>query len=236
MQKENALLLLTYTELSIQFMSPACFLMGSLVSMLGEAHSLKVEKVLFQGKSDYQNVMVFQVTLFFFWHPNPLQSVICHAHGGKLNLFFFPYCSPLRMARCSCWMEWFRLLRGMSAHTKRWLPTFPFAPSKIPRRYRQCPFLLFVCWSIQITLKSTLLKLSAVCSSIITSLQFPGFLELYIIIIQTNGISSYPCSFHGFLELFAEQLIIKLFTEQLILEYLVNLGIYTFQLMHGSSF
>lgn len=26
----------------------------------GEAHSLKVEKVLFQGKSDYQNVMVFQ--------------------------------------------------------------------------------------------------------------------------------------------------------------------------------
>jgi len=27
----------------------------------GEAHSLKVEKVLFQGKSDYQNVMVFQV-------------------------------------------------------------------------------------------------------------------------------------------------------------------------------
>ncbi|PPR97042.1 hypothetical protein GOBAR_AA23630 [Gossypium barbadense] len=28
----------------------------------GEAHSLKVEKVLFQGKSDYQNVMVFQLT------------------------------------------------------------------------------------------------------------------------------------------------------------------------------
>ncbi|CAI0627452.1 unnamed protein product [Linum tenue] len=26
----------------------------------GEAHSLKVEKILFQGKSDYQNVMVFQ--------------------------------------------------------------------------------------------------------------------------------------------------------------------------------
>jgi spermidine synthase len=28
---------------------------------VGEAHSLKVEKILFQGKSDYQNVMVFQV-------------------------------------------------------------------------------------------------------------------------------------------------------------------------------
>ena len=27
----------------------------------GEAHSLKVEKILFQGKSEYQNVMVFQV-------------------------------------------------------------------------------------------------------------------------------------------------------------------------------
>lgn len=27
----------------------------------GEAHSLKVEKILFQGKSDYQDVMVFQV-------------------------------------------------------------------------------------------------------------------------------------------------------------------------------
>ncbi|CAN1759545.1 Spermidine synthase 1 [Linum perenne] len=26
----------------------------------GEAHSLKVEKILFQGKSDYQNVMMFQ--------------------------------------------------------------------------------------------------------------------------------------------------------------------------------
>ncbi|XP_064948075.1 spermidine synthase 1-like isoform X1 [Musa acuminata AAA Group] len=33
----------------------------------GEAHSLKVEKVLFQGKSDYQNVMVFQVIITFEW-------------------------------------------------------------------------------------------------------------------------------------------------------------------------
>ncbi|GJN07675.1 hypothetical protein PR202_ga25523 [Eleusine coracana subsp. coracana] len=30
----------------------------------GEAHSLKVEKVLFQGKSDYQNVMVFQSSTY----------------------------------------------------------------------------------------------------------------------------------------------------------------------------
>lgn len=30
----------------------------------GEAHSLKVEKILFQGKSDYQNVMVFQSSTY----------------------------------------------------------------------------------------------------------------------------------------------------------------------------
>ncbi|VAI74535.1 unnamed protein product [Triticum turgidum subsp. durum] len=30
----------------------------------GEAHSLKVEKVLFQGKSDYQNVLVFQSSTY----------------------------------------------------------------------------------------------------------------------------------------------------------------------------
>lgn len=40
----------------------------------GEAHSLKVEKILFQGKSDYQNVMVFQVFMrpfgsFHIRHP-----------------------------------------------------------------------------------------------------------------------------------------------------------------------
>ncbi|KAL2559732.1 Spermidine synthase 2 [Forsythia ovata] len=30
----------------------------------GEAHSLKVEKILFQGKSDYQNVVVFQSSTY----------------------------------------------------------------------------------------------------------------------------------------------------------------------------
>nr|AFK40887.1 unknown [Lotus japonicus] len=30
----------------------------------GEAHSLKVEKILFQGRSDYQNVMVFQSSTY----------------------------------------------------------------------------------------------------------------------------------------------------------------------------
>ncbi|KAL2543165.1 Spermidine synthase 2 [Abeliophyllum distichum] len=30
----------------------------------GEAHSLKVENILFQGKSDYQNVVVFQSSTY----------------------------------------------------------------------------------------------------------------------------------------------------------------------------
>ncbi|PQM40957.1 spermidine synthase [Prunus yedoensis var. nudiflora] len=30
----------------------------------GEAHSLKIEKILFQGKSDYQDVMVFQSSTY----------------------------------------------------------------------------------------------------------------------------------------------------------------------------
>lgn len=38
-------------------------------SNAGEAHSLKVEKILFQGKSDFQNVMVFQVFNAQGWYP-----------------------------------------------------------------------------------------------------------------------------------------------------------------------
>jgi len=70
--------------LSPQLMTCAwfsCFFSRILfVSMVGEAHSLKVEKVLFQGKSDYQNVMVFQVILIFvlLFHPSRLQFVVCH--------------------------------------------------------------------------------------------------------------------------------------------------------------
>lgn len=32
------------------------------VMIVGEAHSLKVEKVLFKDKSDYQEVLVFEVS------------------------------------------------------------------------------------------------------------------------------------------------------------------------------
>ncbi|KAF7123957.1 hypothetical protein RHSIM_Rhsim12G0047600 [Rhododendron simsii] len=42
-----------------------CFIGAKLCSCArGEAHSLKVEKILFQGKSEYQNVMVFQSSTY----------------------------------------------------------------------------------------------------------------------------------------------------------------------------
>ena len=47
------------------------------MSMVGEAHSLKVEKVLFQGKSDYQNVMVFQVILIIVLFPPKAPAIRC---------------------------------------------------------------------------------------------------------------------------------------------------------------
>jgi spermidine synthase len=43
----------------------------------GEAHSLKVEKILFQGKSDYQDVIVFQVIRTVSW-------LVCLSKFGSL--------------------------------------------------------------------------------------------------------------------------------------------------------
>ena len=40
------------------------FCFNPFMPIVGEAHSLKVEKVLFQGKSEYQNVLVFQARVF----------------------------------------------------------------------------------------------------------------------------------------------------------------------------
>jgi hypothetical protein len=57
------------------------------VSMIGEAHSLKVEEVLFEGKSDYQKVMVFQVIINFCLDPSYLQFVVCHCSHRKIPLF-----------------------------------------------------------------------------------------------------------------------------------------------------
>lgn len=60
----------------------------------GEAHSLKVEKILFQGKSDYQNVMVFQVT-------NALGDFL----GLVVILFYSLYISdtPISVAVINVW-------------------------------------------------------------------------------------------------------------------------------------
>jgi hypothetical protein len=73
--------------------------------MVGEAHSLKVEKVLFQGKSDYQNVMVFQVIVIIILRapkPSAIRRVPLLTVGDNLFLCFVFSCSPLRTARCSC--------------------------------------------------------------------------------------------------------------------------------------
>ena len=60
----------------------------------GEAHSLKVEKILFQGKSDYQDVMVFQVFDF---------------HYTWLNLEFSKY----HLVPSFCW-KWLILFVSVS--------------------------------------------------------------------------------------------------------------------------
>lgn len=41
------------------------FLITSLFSYIGEAHSLKVEKILYKGKSPYQEVLVFEVHIIY---------------------------------------------------------------------------------------------------------------------------------------------------------------------------
>lgn len=51
----------------------------------GEAHSLKVDKILFRGKSDFQDVMVFQVSdddlYVFIYSPSTkiAATILCDA-------------------------------------------------------------------------------------------------------------------------------------------------------------
>ncbi|ONM52957.1 Spermidine synthase 2 [Zea mays] len=52
----------------------------------GEAHSLKVEKVLFQGKSDYQNVMVFQVLVIGGGDGGVLREVSRHISVEQIDI------------------------------------------------------------------------------------------------------------------------------------------------------
>jgi len=80
----------------------------------GEAHSLKVEKILFQGKSEYQNVMVFQV------HEVTISPISC---SYFLSLFLMHccdfFCSHQHMARFLFWMESFSSQKGMNVPTKK---------------------------------------------------------------------------------------------------------------------
>lgn len=69
----------------------------------GEAHSLKVEKVLFEGKSDYQSVMVFQVPeapenfSYFFLSLSMVLFIFTMQYCYYYYYFFF--CSHQHMER-----------------------------------------------------------------------------------------------------------------------------------------
>nr|GEU93339.1 spermidine synthase 1 [Tanacetum cinerariifolium] len=52
----------------------------------GEAHSLKVEKVLFEGKSNYQNVMVFQVLVIGGGDGGVLREVARHSSVEHIDI------------------------------------------------------------------------------------------------------------------------------------------------------
>ncbi|GJZ02789.1 spermidine synthase 1 [Tanacetum coccineum] len=52
----------------------------------GEAHSLKVEKVLLEGKSDYQNVMVFQVLVIGGGDGGVLREVARHSSVEHIDI------------------------------------------------------------------------------------------------------------------------------------------------------
>lgn len=44
--------------------------------LAGQAHFLEVEKIIFQGKSEYQNMMVFQVNDINLQEYNSIQNII----------------------------------------------------------------------------------------------------------------------------------------------------------------
>jgi len=76
-----------------------------------------VEKILYQGKSPYQEVLVFEV-LFSYWYQKyklPLASVL-------YNLVIF-VCSRQPMAKSLCLMVLFNWLIRMNVHTRKWLLT-----------------------------------------------------------------------------------------------------------------
>jgi hypothetical protein len=115
-------------------------------SYTGEAHSLKVEKILYQEKSPYQEVLVFEV-LSSYWYQKyklPLVSVL-------YNLVIF-VCSRQPMAKSSCLMVLFNWLIRMNVHTRKWLLTSPLYSIPSPKKvyflilafpqycenYRQC--------------------------------------------------------------------------------------------------
>lgn len=78
-----------------------------------------MEKILFQGKSDFQNVMVFQVHVPSVKFENFLCCHPFHGLGYVLMYSVILFCSHQHMARFLFWMESFSSQKEMSVPTKR---------------------------------------------------------------------------------------------------------------------
>lgn len=69
---------------------------GSHLCGVGEAHSLKVEKFLFEGKSDYQDVVVFEVsyTLAYLVYSPEIDGGVWSGCNPEFSMMvFFLQCS-----------------------------------------------------------------------------------------------------------------------------------------------
>lgn len=113
--------------------------------VVGEAHSVKVENILFKEKSKYQEVLVFQVQ--HLW-PYTIVLVIlyqafcswcfqshypwrlCNSAFYKILLSSF---SHQHMGKYLCWMALFSWLRKMNVPTRRWSPISPFVQLNHPQ-------------------------------------------------------------------------------------------------------
>lgn len=63
---------------------------------------MKVEKILFQGKSDYQNVLVFQVLLYEDESSDVLSFTVNFALDGLMLEFWFMCPAVINIWKGSC--------------------------------------------------------------------------------------------------------------------------------------
>jgi hypothetical protein len=95
----------------------------------GEAHSLKIEKILFQGTSEYQKVMVFQVNEVSFNFEITITLILYYVPYlyFKCITVHDVFCSHQRMARFLFWTVLFSSQKGTNVPTKKWSLIFLFA-------------------------------------------------------------------------------------------------------------